>query len=95
MEALCLGKPAVGHPAAFSGCYRIESWVHAVVARGDREFADAVVRLLHDPALRERIGRNAWEFTREEFTPENAYRSLFEGIEEIAHREAEKEGVLG
>jgi glycosyltransferase involved in cell wall biosynthesis len=88
MEALCLGKAAVGHPAAFSGCYRIESWVHAVVAPGDREFADAVVRLLRDPAQRERIGRNAWEFTRVEFTPARAYQGLFEALEEAGHRGA-------
>jgi glycosyltransferase involved in cell wall biosynthesis len=95
MEALCLGKAAVGHPAAFSGCYRIESWTHAVVARTDGEFAEAVVRLLRDPALRERIGRRAWQFTREEFTPSNAYRGLFEGIDAVAHRAMEKEGVAG
>ncbi len=94
MEALCLGKAAVGHAAAFSGCYRIESWNQAVVVRTGQEFAGAVERLLADPSLRERIGRSAFEFARREFSPPNAYGGLFRGLEEHRRRREGPEGAV-
>jgi glycosyltransferase involved in cell wall biosynthesis len=83
VEALCLGKATVGHQAAFSGCYRIESWKQAVITKESGDFADAAIHLLRNPSLRAEIARNAWEFSRYRFSPERAYEDFHAGLEEI------------
>ncbi len=78
VEALALGKATVGHPLAFSGCYEIRSWEHAVIASDSDEFAAAVLRLLAEPDLARRLGASAARFARTTFDPDRVYAEALE-----------------
>lgn len=57
LEALASGKAVVASPLAAAG---LDAGEHVLeTAETDDEFADAIVRLLEDPAARVRLGRNA------------------------------------
>jgi glycosyltransferase involved in cell wall biosynthesis len=58
IDALSAGKAVVGTPRAFEGLDIVDGR-DAVVVDGDEALAAACVRLLRDPAERERLGRNA------------------------------------
>ncbi|MCI0652284.1 MAG: glycosyltransferase [Planctomycetes bacterium] len=83
VEALALGMATVGHPLAFSGCYRILSWEQAVIAESSAEFAAAVTKLLEDAALRARIGSAAARFARERFSPQAAYEGFDAAVRQL------------
>jgi sugar transferase (PEP-CTERM/EpsH1 system associated) len=58
LEAMAMGLPTVATPAAFEGV-EAETPDHLLVAEGAAEFAEAVVRLLDDAALRRQLGQQA------------------------------------
>jgi sugar transferase (PEP-CTERM/EpsH1 system associated) len=58
LEAMAMGLPTVATPAAFEGV-EAESPTHLLVAEEPAEFAQAVVRLLGDAALRRQLGQQA------------------------------------
>lgn len=85
LEAWAMGKAVV---STSRGCEGLEARDedNLLVRDDPRGFADAVVRVLHDRALRERLGRNArrtavesysWRAIGEEMVA--AYRSLVDG----------------
>lgn len=55
LEALAMGKALVASPQALAGL-GLEAGVHVLAASSPAEWAGAVVRLLEDPALRQRLG---------------------------------------
>jgi sugar transferase (PEP-CTERM/EpsH1 system associated) len=58
LEAMAMGKPVVTTTPAFTGVRAVPG-KDIVVADGEEEFAQAVVRLLRDSACAERIGASA------------------------------------
>jgi glycosyltransferase involved in cell wall biosynthesis len=58
LEALSAGKAIVASPLAVAGL-EVTDGVELLVASSDREFVDAIVRLLEDVPTRVRIAGNA------------------------------------
>ena len=58
LEAMALGKPVIGSKIAFGGI-NAEHGRHCFICSGHRETAAALKQLLADPALREKVGREA------------------------------------
>jgi glycosyltransferase involved in cell wall biosynthesis len=61
LEALAAGKAIVAYPEAVAGL-ELEDGVHALVARDEASFAEAVTALLADPRLRKALGSAAREW---------------------------------
>jgi glycosyltransferase involved in cell wall biosynthesis len=55
LEAMACGTPVVASPRALSSLH-VADGKHALVACGSAGFADAVLSLLENPALRRRLG---------------------------------------
>lgn len=66
LEAMAMAKPVVGTSAAFIGI-PVQDGVHALIRDDPEGFADAVVTLMEDEALRRSLGRRAREFIVEHF----------------------------
>jgi glycosyltransferase involved in cell wall biosynthesis len=66
LEAMAMGKAAV---TTRMGCEGIDgrNGIHFVVADAPRDFADGIVTLLQDAALRDRIGKNARELVERKY----------------------------
>ncbi|HUO04945.1 MAG TPA: glycosyltransferase family 4 protein [Candidatus Binataceae bacterium] len=78
LEAMAAGAPIVATSRSLSGTELIDG-VDALIADDDSAFADAVVRLLGDPALRTAISREARKKVEREFSwPSIA--AQFEGL---------------
>lgn len=58
MEALAYGKAIVGTSVAVEGI-PIQNGVHAMIADTPDEFAKAIIKLIHEPTERERLGHEA------------------------------------
>jgi glycosyltransferase involved in cell wall biosynthesis len=82
LDGLCAGKPVVGTARAFEGL-DVTDGVEAIVANGNEELVEACVRLLRDPAERERLGTSAFAWAREHVGREDAvgrYESLYDRL---------------
>jgi glycosyltransferase involved in cell wall biosynthesis len=64
LEALAAGKAIVASPVALAGLDVVDG-KHVFVAEQDHEFAERILRLLGDPALRRRLGKAARQFAIE------------------------------
>jgi glycosyltransferase involved in cell wall biosynthesis len=64
LEALAAGKAIVASPVALAGLDVVDG-KHVFVAEQDHEFAERILRLLGDPALRRRLGKGARQFAIE------------------------------
>jgi glycosyltransferase involved in cell wall biosynthesis len=62
LEASALGIPLVAHPETYPG---IEDGVTGLHARTPKEVEEALLTLVDDVELRERIGRQAYEHVAE------------------------------
>ena len=95
LEAMACGKPVVATRVAGIPEAVRDGETGYVVEVGDHEaFADRVLKLLRNPSLRERLGRNARALTEEEFNYEKIIPRLAEIIREAvkAGREADGDG---
>jgi len=83
LEAMAAGLPVVAYRGG-GNPELIDEQRGALVAAGDEsEFADTVLRLLSQPALREQLGRNARQFVEENFGLErvrNRYQGLYQTL---------------
>lgn len=71
LDALAMGVPVVATPVSNHGVGGVPG-EHLLLADDPEEFADAVVRLLRDPDLRERLGRAGREFVLQRYDLEAA-----------------------
>lgn len=77
LEAMASGVPVVATPYALGGMEVIDG-EHLLVAEDDKEFAEKVVHLLKDRALRCRLARNARRLVEEKYTWERSVKMLEE-----------------
>ena len=75
IEALQHGRPVVGTSVAFEGI-AAEDGVHALFADDPKGYADGVLRLLSDEALRDRIGAGGRTLFRRDHSFEAALRAF-------------------
>jgi glycosyltransferase involved in cell wall biosynthesis len=83
LEAMAAGLPVVAYRGGGNPELINEQRGVLLAAGNETEFADAVVRLLAQPALREQMGRNARQFVEENFGLErvrNRYQELYETL---------------
>jgi sugar transferase (PEP-CTERM/EpsH1 system associated) len=64
LEALAMGKAAVATPQALKAL-KAEPGVHLLAAESAREWQEAILLLLNDPALRQRLGSAGRRFVEE------------------------------
>jgi glycosyltransferase involved in cell wall biosynthesis len=71
LEAAAAGRPTIGARAGGIPEEIVDGETGLLVDRGNAAaLARGIVHLLHDEALRERMGRNATEFIAKQFEPE-------------------------
>lgn len=79
LGAMAAGKPAVVTPEAAGGVsYRGEP--PFLIARNPAEFADAVLRLLHDDALAVRLGERARRAIEDHYQPHEQLRRIEQAL---------------
>ncbi len=83
LEAAAMGLPIVASPRAVSGLSIEKSQQAMLIPRGADAWTDAILRLWHDPSLRQMLGRNARTWVQREHDWSNAARQLmaFSGLE--------------
>ncbi len=82
LEALAHGKALVASPLALAGLDVVHG-THVVAADSDEQFVQAIVRLLDNPAERERLGSNAraWALAHLDWKDSMAaYASLYDEL---------------
>ena len=67
LNALAMGLPVVSTPVGAEGL-DVRSGEHLLIADGAAEFAEAVVRVLRDPELADRLGRMGRELVCEKYS---------------------------
>jgi len=82
LEAMASGAPIVATSRSLSGTPLIDGR-HAMIADDDAKFAESIVRLLEEPALRESLSREA----RRKVESENSWQSVSIQYEDV-YREA-------
>jgi L-malate glycosyltransferase len=83
LEAMAAGLPVVAYQGGGNPELVNEKRGVLVGAGNEVEFADAVIRLLTQPELREQLGGNARQFVEESFGLEqvrNRYQELYKGL---------------
>ena len=79
LEALAAGKPVVASRLAVEGL-DVADGDQLLIAETDEAVADAIVRALNDRELRERLGKRAWSWARENLSWDasvDAYDELY------------------
>lgn len=66
LEAMALRTPVVATPKAVEGL-EVTSGRNVLLGNSPSEFADAVLRLLHDPSLARQVAENAFELVRQHY----------------------------
>jgi glycosyltransferase involved in cell wall biosynthesis len=75
IEAMAAEVPVVTTPSA-AGAAGVEDDIHVLVAEGPRQLADAVLKVLEDPAASAERARRARKWVRERFSWSIALRRL-------------------
>jgi glycosyltransferase involved in cell wall biosynthesis len=75
LEAFSLWRPVVTTPIGVEGI-AVEDGTHAMIAGDPTTFATAVLRLLHDPALAERMAREAFALFSRAYSSDTAARTI-------------------
>ena len=92
LEAMASGLPMVITPIANEGI-QARHGRDVLVSGSSLEFADSVVRLLEDPALRSQMGAAAREFVCESWTWEKHFLQLEEELETACRMRQVREAV--
>lgn len=85
VEAMAGGLPVVTTEVGAQGM-RLQSGEHILIADDPGEFADAVLRLLKDPGLHERIARQGKEYVAEHLSPASMQRRVDALVADLARR---------
>lgn len=88
-EAMSLGLPVVSTSTGAEG-FGLEPGREALVADDAQGFADAVVKLLRDSALREKIARAGWQFIRDHYSDVAVRKRVDRLVEHIAKLESKQ-----
>jgi polysaccharide biosynthesis protein PslH len=83
LEALSMGMPIVTTPRC-SRVIGVEDGKHLLVAEGPQAFAGAIVKLLDDPQLAQRLGKAGRQFVVEHYSWPDAVDTLVRLYNEIA-----------
>ncbi len=83
LEAMACGAPCVATPLACQGL-TVRDDQQLLVAAPGAEFCGAVVRIMRDPALAERLGRSAREYVLAHHSWDAVARRYEDMYEEIA-----------
>ena len=95
LEAMACGKPVVAtRVAGIPEAVRDGETGYVVEVEDHEAFADRVLKLLRDPSLRERLGRNARALIEEEFNYEKIIPRLAEIIRETVKARREADGDI-
>ena len=82
LEAMAMGKPVVISSAGIHGI-DVTPEKDIIVADGPEEFAERVIKLLNDEALRKKIGTNARKLMEEKYSWEKMADTLNEVSQEV------------
>ncbi len=85
LEAMAASKAIVATPESVAGL-RVEDGVQLLIAQKEREFADAALRLIEDPALRDRLALQSRRFVETEHDWEPVTQEIVELAESVAFR---------
>lgn len=83
LQAWAMGKAVVATPQSAGGL-RAEDGRNILIRDGAREFAEAVVKVLHDPALRSELGRNGRDTVTRYYTWRQKSKELEVVLEKTA-----------
>jgi len=83
-EAMVCGRPIICTRGTYSGEMTEEEEVGLAVEYSEEALREAIIRLRDDPALRERLGRNALKAAIDKYNWENEERKLLELYEGLA-----------
>lgn len=81
-EAMSYGVPVVGSPLAFEGI-AVQDGATAYCTADRTRFRAAVLQLLTDPGVAERIGRRSWEYFNHYLAPSIAAAPLIDLIDDV------------
>lgn len=84
LEAMSVGMPIITSPLGVEGIEWIADGEHYLLADEPQAFADAVGRLLSDPALRRKLGANARNVAVTHFSWTPVVARYFQGIATVA-----------
>jgi glycosyltransferase involved in cell wall biosynthesis len=84
LTAFSYGLAVVAHVANATGIPELSDAENALLGRTDGEIADALTRVVLDPNLAERLGREGRRTYKHSFTPEAAVGRLGELLEAVA-----------
>jgi glycosyltransferase involved in cell wall biosynthesis len=84
LEAMALGTPVVATSKGAEGL-NVENDVHLLIADTAEAFAEAVIRLLQNPGLRQRLAANARQIVREMYDWDTVMPRFLSLVEHIAH----------
>jgi sugar transferase (PEP-CTERM/EpsH1 system associated) len=85
LEAMAASKAIVATPESVAGL-RVENGMQLLIAREEREFGDAVLRVIEDPALRDRLALQSRRFVEIEHDWEPVLQQIVELAESVALR---------
>lgn len=85
LEAMALGTPVVSTSTGIEGL-EVRHGEHALVADEPAEFAEVVVQLLGDPALRSRLAANGRELVATHYTWEQSGAALDTFLRQVVER---------
>lgn len=83
LEAMALGTPVVATSKGAEGL-AVEDGVHLLIADTPESFADAVLRILHEPGLRQRLAQNSLELIHTTYSWTNVMPRFLNLLEWVA-----------
>ena len=94
LETMAEGIPSITTRIAAIPEAVEDGWNGILLHPGDVEdLAEAILGLMTDPALRTRLGENAYETARDQFSLEQHMEKLASIYREISHSDIEKQTV--
>ncbi|WP_373479705.1 glycosyltransferase family 4 protein [Geminocystis sp.] len=84
-QAMALGLPVVGTPNAFSGL-NVENGKHCFIAENDEEFENSINLLCQDVNLRERIGKEAHELMKKDYSIDSVGKKMINIYNMVIHK---------
>lgn len=88
-QAMALGLPVVGTPNAFSGL-NVENGKHCFIAENDEEFENSINLLCQDVNLRERMGKEAHELMKKDYSIDSVGKKMMNIYNMVIHKYKEQ-----